>query len=204
MLLGSLPVYLVIAPTCFSSALLLKAHEGPQWVAAGNLMLMAASIAQGGALFGAAVCIQNVSEKHHIELTSMPDDEEVKKMEEKQKERAALKKFVINWFECEGNNKFPLCMKLNLLYGIRLMSVSVYIFFLFPKRCFKQFTVTDSIDRHLDGNALNIVKPLGWISAGLFTFACVLAINFSCWSSRRMAAEIKRHGTVEQALEGML
>ena len=61
-------MYLVIAPTCFSSALLLKADEGDFWIAAGSLMLWAAAVAQGGALFGAAYCIQRVAEKYRWEL----------------------------------------------------------------------------------------------------------------------------------------
>jgi hypothetical protein len=54
------------------------------------------------------------------------------------------------------------------------MSLSCYIFFLQGENCFVTFELTDSIAEKLDGNALNLVKPLGWVGIGLFVAASVL------------------------------
>jgi hypothetical protein len=61
-----------------------------------------------------------------------------------------------------------------LCVALTLMSLSCYIFFLEGENCFVAFELTDSIDEELDGNALNLVKPLGWVGMGLFVAACVL------------------------------
>jgi hypothetical protein len=64
--------------------------------------------------------------------------------------------------------KFVLCISLIL------MSLSCYIFFLEGENCFVAFELTDSIRTDLDGNALNLVKPLGWVGMGMFTASCIL------------------------------
>jgi hypothetical protein len=97
MIKGSLPVFFLIAPTCMSSGLLLRSAEGAQWVAIGNLMLTVASMTQGGTGLCAAYFINQTADKNAAELEAMPDDEEVKKMEQRDAMMSRRREHVSDW-----------------------------------------------------------------------------------------------------------
>jgi hypothetical protein len=66
-----------------------------------------------------------------------------------------------------------------LCVSLVAMSLSCYVFFLEGPNCFVAFELTDTIAVELDGNALNLVKPLGWVGIGLFMFAsCLLKVYY--------------------------
>jgi hypothetical protein len=186
MLLGTLPIWFSITPVCFSSGLLLKSDESPNWVALGNTMVLVASCVQGGAALGAALCIQRTSKKYFDELGAIEDDEEVKSLEMKDIEALEIFELVTNWHTTKGPNRFPLVMKLITFTGLMLMSVSMYAFLLFPEQCFETFTISDSIDEKLGGRMTNVVKKDGWIVIALFCAACGCKLTFTVWASWRV------------------
>ena len=68
-----------------------------------------------------------------------------------------------------------------LLLGTSFMSYACYLFALFSTDCFETFSVTDTIGDKLGGNALNVVKDLGWIAMGCFLVGCITLFTFSQW-----------------------
>jgi hypothetical protein len=83
-------------------------------------------------------------------------------------------------FCCFNQTKMMLCVSLVL------MSLSCYIFFLYGEDCFHAFELTDSTEGDLDGSALNLVKPLGWVGMGLFTAARIMFKLFFMKTARIM------------------
>jgi hypothetical protein len=80
------------------------------------------------------------------------------------------------------SDRFPIALSLlikhqtkcMLCLALVFMSIACYIFFLEGSNCFVAFELTDTIAVALDGNALNLVKTLGWMGIGLFTASCIL------------------------------
>jgi hypothetical protein len=200
MLVGSMPVYLLIAPTVLSSSLLLRASEGPEWVTLGNLFLTVATFMQGGAGVCAAFFVNKCVDEKGAELMAMEDDAEVAALEVIDAQQAMRREVVNDWHatgaatvgDCEKGGAaappFGLGMKCWLLLALLLMSSSVYIFHLFPKECFQTFVVTDSIGTVLGGKASNLVKPLGWVGMALFGSATLMQWVYGKWLAARLSA----------------
>jgi hypothetical protein len=175
--LGSSPVLIVILPVTLAGALLLKRAEGGVWVSAASMALALTALIQTLFLGFAAYYIEKIIQEHREELMTMPGDEDVKRFDDIANERARARKYVSEW------RRLPCWLKLTLGIGILAETASAYLFQLFGSRCFENFDITDSIERNLDGNVLNIVKPLGWIGIGLFATGCVALIILGRWIS---------------------
>ena len=55
-------------------------------------------------------------------------------------------------------------------------------------RCFKKYSITDTIDSQLNGDVISIVLPLGWVGLGLFGVSVVMATAFVAlgrWRARQ-------------------
>jgi hypothetical protein len=215
MLVGSAPVYFVIAPTCFSAAMLLKT-EG-EYAALGAIIVAVAGVMQIGASLVAVFYITKTIDANKEELEAYPIDEEVAALDKQALEDADNKYEAINWqtgfldlkvslrdcgFHDLTFSFAVLCLfgafyqtKMLLCVSLVLMSLSCYIFFLEGENCFFAFELTDSIEEDLNGSALNMVKPLGWVGMGLFTVACVFFKLFFMKTAMIMGA--LQDGTLE-------
>ena len=182
MLVGTLPVYIVMAPCCAAGAMMIKAAEGGSWGTISASTLTAASFGQGFALCSALYFIEDYTGKNRKELEDMEDDEEVKALDDAQAKIDAVKNELTAW----DNPAFSTSAKIYLVGAAACLSTAVYIYALFPKHCFKDFAVTDSIERDLDGNSFNVVKPWGWVALALFFAGFVLSKLFNRWVSANM------------------
>merc|ERR1711924_43395 len=98
----------------------------------------------------------------------------------------ALEAEVTDW----DSASFPLWAKACLVSSAALISASCYIILLLSDKCFKPFAVISSVAIDLDGNALNIVKPLGWVALGLFVAACFISRPFFMWSDAELVRRV--------------
>uniref|UniRef100_A0A7S1BWV6 Uncharacterized protein n=1 Tax=Corethron hystrix TaxID=216773 RepID=A0A7S1BWV6_9STRA len=97
----------------------------------------------------------------------------------------------------------PLWVKSAKLFSLLNIIASVYIQVLFRKYSFEAFSVSDSFQEKLGGDALSLVKPLGWISLVLFGLSSIFCIIFKCWTKKEAAKEVlKRNGSEEESLMG--
>lgn len=182
MLAGTVPVYVVLAPCCAAGALMIKAAEGGDWGTISATTLTAASFGQGFALCSALYFIESYAGQNRAELEAMADDEEVKALDEEAAKVDEVKNELTRW----DNDKFTHAPKAYLAGSAGAMSFAVYIYALFPKECFKDFAVTDSIERDLGGNSFNVVNPLGWVALALFFVGLVLSKLFNKWVAANM------------------
>ena len=182
MLAGTVPVYVVLAPCCAAGALMIKAAEGGDWGTISATTLTAASMGQGFALCSALYFIESYAGQNRAELEAMADDEEVKALDEEAAKVDEVKNELTRW----DNDKFTHAPKAYLAGSAGAMSFAVYIYALFPKKCFQDFAVTDSIERDLGGNSFNVVKPLGWVALALFFVGLVLSKLFNKWVTANM------------------
>ena len=82
-----------------------------------------------------------------------------------------------------------------MVFGWVTLAV-LYLFLLFGSRCFVAFEVTDTIDDTLGGNALNLVRPLGWAGISAMLFGWFVTILLGRWISCQ-----KRDGVEDTPVE---
>jgi hypothetical protein len=95
MLIGSAPVYFVIAPTCFSSAMLLQ--TGGEYAAIAALVVAVAGIMQVGASLVAVFYITKCIDANKAELDAYPIDEEVEELDRLALEQKDKRYEAVNW-----------------------------------------------------------------------------------------------------------
>eukprot|EP00052_Salpingoeca_macrocollata_P027177 m.256890 g.256890 ORF g.256890 m.256890 type:complete len:808 (-) comp22704_c1_seq6:126-2549(-) len=184
MLVGSLPVILLVAPTVLAGAFLLRKDRGGAWESVANVTLAVAALVQISAMVAAAYYIERVAERDRDELAAWPNDQEVEEAEVERRKRTRVFKAVTNWHD----KSFPLWMRILLIWNALCAAVATYMIVLFPSSCFQSFTVTDTIDDKLNGNVANIVvSPLGWLAVGLLLVSCSLLSVFYIWAKHRVA-----------------
>jgi len=177
MLIGSLPVFFVILPTCLAGALQLRVAEGGHWETYASLMLAGCALVQFLAALGAFYFVEQTGLKRLKELEGMEDDQEVAAMEEVQEQKRRALVEATEWA------RVPWLMRIVLVVAAACMSLSCSIVYLFPQDCFVPFQVTNSIEETLGGNALTIVKPLGSAALALFGASIALRVVFGSWAS---------------------
>jgi hypothetical protein len=195
MLMGSLPVFFVILPTCLAGALQLRVAEGGHWETYASLMLAGCALVQFLAALGAFYFVEQTGLKRLKELEGMEDDQEVAAMEEVQEQKRRALVEATEWA------RVPWLMRIVLVVAAVCMSLSCSIVYLFPQDCFVPFQVTNAIEETLGGNALTIVKPLGSAALALFGASIALRVVFGSWASgalqlRNIAAKAAGVGKV--------
>lgn len=183
MLLGSLPVFFLIVPTVLAGAFLIRANDGGVWESVSSVTLAVAAIVQLGGLIGAGYYISKVAEKHAEELDAMENDKDVEEAEIRERTKLELYLARTDWFV-----DFPLWMKINLVLGAILSISSCYILGFASSFAFEEFSITDSIDEKLDGNAANLIKnPFGYIVIGVISAVIISVCIFKIWARIRVA-----------------
>jgi len=185
-LVGTLPVIFLIAPTMLTGAFtymgsLRDENNEPEFAWASTMATVFAAVTAvvqlGSMVFAAHYLDQAVSNKTE-ELETMPFDEEVRIADEKNEENVRKYEQVVQW---QG---LPWGAKALLIVSLSFMISSVYLVVLFLNRCFTEFQLTDTIDKTLGGNWLNLVQPLGWVSIGLLVASVVVQQIFVLWAKR--------------------
>lgn len=184
MLIGSIPVLFLIVPAVCSSGFLLKSaldskagdsSSSSLFTLLSSITLGLAGISQGGAMFMAFYYIQKeeASDEFQQKINGgnkdYEDDLEVSKLEEKSKILNEQYQKKIKWSE------LPFYQKTTLIISVTLMIFTCNLLQYMGKQCFVEYTLTNSIEKDLGGNVLNIVKP-GWghLSMGCFASSCFL------------------------------
>ena len=129
-----------------------------------------------------------VIKKKKDEFAKMEVDQAVLELAERSKETSAVFQACTSWHE----GTFPCCMKINLVLGAMLVGASAYMTTLFAADCFVPFAVTDTIERDLNGSALNVLLPMGWVALALFAAGSFCMLTFNMWASclvRRLSQE---------------
>ena len=188
MLVGSLPVILVITPTCLAGAFALKKGEGEQWESVAKVTLAAAVFAQTSALMCAAYFIEQTASTEKVILQSQPDDREVLELESRNREKQTRYRGATAW----GN--LPRWIRLLLCFSVLLLTVSMYAVQFMGGMCFRSFEVSGDIDTPyteggLDGSLLNIVRPEGWKALITFGIGLLFLQSYRMWLKRRVISE---------------
>jgi len=200
MLFASLPIIFLIAPTSVAGALQLKVRDGGIWEGIASLALAVTGLVQGAAGLLAMYYIGKVSDTVDGDFVQDP---EVKELDEKEAENVRRLNEITVWH----SDTFPASKKYLLTTSCFFMSVSCHLVQLMPSYCFVPFEVTDSIScpssasstsqntvNCLDGNALNFVKPLGWLSIATFSVSCVMLHMYYVWARKEVKLWAKKEG----------
>lgn len=185
MLIGSLPIVLLIAPSVLAGAFLLRTSESSIWSSVSLLAVGFSVIVQSGSMLGAMHVISKVAIEREAQLADMPPDQEVLDYTEKTEHRNAILAHVKNW----NRMGFPLSLRIILIIGAFCMIISFDLAVGMGSYCFQSFSVSDSIEEELGGDPLAlIIWPMGHICLLLFAISivCLLSANcaFNCLVSR--------------------
>jgi hypothetical protein len=162
MMLGSTPVLIILTPVVVAGALVLRAGEDAFWASVSVTALGVATVSQSIVVALAVHFIAKEAVLKEDELKAMPPDEEVLAREKEGDARRKLRTEISHWRNLGCLSRFLLAV--NAL----LMTLSFYAFQLFGSICFVSYEISDTIEEKLGGNALNLVKPAGWIALLVF------------------------------------
>lgn len=171
------PVVIIILPITLSGSMTLMASSNVVYQSAATICLSIAVLCQGLSMLIAMHYIEDTVQYKQPELDKFEADAKVAELDAKDRARAKHRSQVSRW------PTLPLVLKAILVSGVVAEAGSMYLFLLFSARCFVAFDVTDSIADKLDGNAINLVKPLGWAGIGAFAYGCIVLIVLGRWIS---------------------
>ena len=175
-IMSSMPVYFVVMPCVMAAGFLLK--KGDPWESVSAVMLTLAALVQVVAMVAALHFIEETATKHYDELSAIPKDEDVEKLEAKSRDRYQWYIAYTDWH----SPHFPFWVKCLLVLGTVLTMFYFYLNQLYSQVCWESFQVSDSIADKLDGNAANIIKYWGYVSLYLLISSIVLLQIFNHWA----------------------
>lgn len=130
-------------------------------------------------MFTAAFYLEQTADKRKEEVMAIEDDKEVKEKNERDEQIQKCYANVTQW------NALPFQSKSILVGSLVCVTSCCYMVQFFTSMCFVKHTLTDSIDENLDGNALNLFRPLGWTALALFGTSCALLHVFRTWGNKQ-------------------
>jgi hypothetical protein len=214
-LVGSMFIMSLIAPTCLSAAALIYSkpcgnvpagttleedESGTIWLTVATLCLALTGVIQVGMLISSGFYIKKALTENKSEIDAMfPHDQEVEDYAKESSRRTLLFKCATQWKDA------PTAIKWVIATGAFTMACSCYLVIAVPEQCFLPFEVTESIsmdiaDGGLGGNVFNILVTttspagaagLGHIAVGLFVVAYLCLKVFSIWAGRKVGALTK-------------
>jgi len=193
MLLGTCPVFFVSSPCVVAGAFLAgpadtgtpsEDNEGLYDTLSSSLLAVSLLI-QAATMAVAAYYIQDIIGKHSEELAKpRPEHAPVMELTAKEAEQVAAWNDVLQW---------PMLTTLErviLLSAVSTSLLSMFFFVFFGDMVYRQFQVSGDIHASfgkggLEGNALNIVKPLGYVANGLFFLGILIHLLFVFVKTRK-------------------
>ncbi len=183
-LIGTLPVIFLITPTLLTGSFTYMANvttddgqaEFPWAGTLGTVCAAITALVQFGSMVVAAYFLEHTVSNRKEDLESIEIDKEVKDADDKDKKVNDAYEEITEW------DALPLLAKIFLTLSLTTMIVSCYLVQFFNSRCFVEYDLTFTIDEHLDGDWLNIIKPLGAIANYLFLASVVLLLGFRSWA----------------------
>ena len=180
---GTIPVVLIVFPTCLTGAFLYMASletsaGNPVYSWAGTVSTVTAtatSLLLFGAMMTSVYYIEQAMSKRGDEVNAIEDDEEVKAADEKDEYMKKCYEDATKW------DIVPKIAQLALLVATTFSIACFYMVQFFPDLCFIEHSLTDSYYSNLEGNLFNLFLPLGWAAVGLFVASWVLLSMFTGW-----------------------
>ena len=184
-LTGTLPVVVLIAPTVLTGSFTylssLKSDTGvPEYPWAGTVATMSGAVTavvQFGSMIFAALYLEKATVENQEKLESMPYDEQVLEGDEAVKEQNKAYDDVTEWVT------LPLWSKLVLYASLILMITCCYMVQILQDSCFAEYALTYTIEKDLDGNWLNLVKPLGRVAILFFILSLFFLKVFTFYAT---------------------
>mmetsp|Transcript_60960 Transcript_60960/g.178232 ORF Transcript_60960/g.178232 Transcript_60960/m.178232 type:complete len:744 (+) Transcript_60960:150-2381(+) len=119
--------------------------------------------------------VQEVLERNYEELSrSRPEDAHIEQLEERADARDRA-----FWRESAWE-MLPTWLKVMLIGGLLCIQASIALLSVY-QACFKKFGLMSSVDKDLDGSALAIVQPWGWVAVGLAATDSLVLAAFYTW-----------------------
>mmetsp|Transcript_1757 Transcript_1757/g.1957 ORF Transcript_1757/g.1957 Transcript_1757/m.1957 type:complete len:902 (-) Transcript_1757:112-2817(-) len=190
---GTLPVLILIVPTVLTGAFTymssLTLEDGqPEFTYAGTAATICAAIS-AVVLFGfillAAYYVEITMREREEEVNNVPIDKEVKKLDDKQVLEVEAYREVTVW------NNVPIWAKFLLVLSLTSMITCCYMVQLFQEDAFTAYQLTYTIDKHLDGDWTNLIKPVGFVALVLFAASIFFYIIFSIWAKGQARKRLK-------------
>ena len=181
-LIGTLPVSLLIFPTCLSGVFVYLSGEPHNYEWASTLStvcISATGMAQSGSMVVAAFYLEKAMAEEKDAIAAIPIDEEVAAADERQK--ALDEKFnkATKW------QVLPCWMRYWMITSTLLMTVSCYMVMGFSSICFSPFAMSDTVDKALGGDPWSLVKGPGYVSIALFLISSLMQYVFYKWAGNR-------------------
>lgn len=182
-MIGTIPTIVLVIPSCLTGTLLymasLKSENGvPQYPWAFTVSTITAAFTAGiqfCSMLVAAHYLERAVDQRSEEVAAIEDDMEVKEADARDEHIRKCYKSVTEW------NAIPLVPKVTLVCSLVSVTASCYMVQFFTSLCFVDYSLTDTIDGNLEGNAANLFLPLGWVAAGSFFGSMILLIIFTSW-----------------------
>jgi len=193
-LVGTLPIVFIIAPTVLSGSLLYMSNmkikesgalEFPWAQTAYTIMMAFTAVVQFGSSLLAMYYIEKVSTEQAVDLAQIPFDLEVKSADESEERIRKVTVEIAKW------EVLPVFAKVLLLSSLVLMLICCYAVQFYYSFCFYPYELTNTIDENLGGDWTALFLPLGKFAMLLFLISCVLLVVFRRWAymcaKKRMA-----------------
>ena len=178
MLIGTLPVVIIVVPTVLSGSFIYLA-ENYTWAGTASAISMSFTGLTIMAMPMATMYhLEKAMEEKKDELAKMPFDQEVLLADENEEQRRVLYLETTKW------KSLPVPLKIALIVGNIFMFISCYLALAVGGACFKDFTMSDSIEVDLGGRPWSLIKRLGWVSIFLFLIAGFCLCFFSLWAKK--------------------
>jgi len=186
-MLGTVPIVFLIAPTSVSGAFLYMASietdsGNPEFPWAGTvsaITLTLTAAVQFGSMIIAVYYLERTIGKHAADVEAVRDDSEVKEADDKAAYLNRCYRDATQW------EIVPLAAKVLLQASLVCIIFSSYLVLFFSEFCFENHELTDSIDENLGGNIANIFKPLGWVVVSLFGASIIFLYLFQFWGKKK-------------------
>ena len=189
-LLGSSPFLILNTPTVIGGSLQLRRAEGDMWATLANVGFAMSALTQGSATSLCTYYIFDTADKRREELEAMPDDEEVKALEEKSAREAAFYAAATEW-----KTKVPGNIKVVLFLASVLCGSFFFMSTLLGSQCWVSVDVADPISGPpLNGNWFAWIQPMGYVALGLYAAGVVLMRVFQKWGTHQAQLAMAKGG----------
>ena len=184
-LAGTVPVMILILPTVLTGSFTymvgLKTEDGemefPSAPVLATVFAAITAVVQFAAMILAAYYLEQTTSQRADELEAIEIDKEVAELEKGEVEFYNCYTRVTQW------EVVPWAAKLTLYASFGCMVTCCYMVQLFSNACFADYQLTYTIEEHLGGNWLNLVKPTGWYAILLFFVSGAFLSGFVIWAN---------------------
>lgn len=224
MLIGTLPVFFLIAPTTLAGAFMLKASraagssadvmcrqtsadsivadESGPWTSIADIGLLCTGLAQGLALIAAAYFIEKTAAQERDALDAMPYDDEVLEVERGEEHRNELMRAIIQWDELSATTRRQLSFSTFMII-ISFWGIMFAPSFLGEESVMREYLLTDCVSTRLDGKPWNIMTLLGWILLLVVMLSLFIVSRVNAIAKSEVDDIIADEEDFQNALHGM-